>query len=249
MQWKTICFDLDNTLFSHEEAFEKAICYCFEQLQQKWLEKNVIENQLDLSTWFNSFKRYSDIYWKKFETKKVDAKTYRRLRYHDTMKEFALPYTDEEADAFHAHYYDIVDTFSEPYEGLFELMSVLQQSGIIVGIITNGTADTQYRKVEKIGLASFISNDQIFISEELGVAKPSRKIFDIALQKLGETKEKLFIGDSWEHDICGAIDAGWDAIYLNTRDKPSATNHQPLATCQKLTEVLNVLRDDQSMKG
>ncbi|OLO26940.1 hypothetical protein BTR23_21440 [Alkalihalophilus pseudofirmus] len=249
MRWRTICFDLDNTLFSHEEAFEKAICYCLEQQQQRWLETNQLVNKIDISVWFKTFKSYSDIYWKQFETKQIDARTYRRWRYHDTMKQYHLPYSDDEADAFHAHYYEIVSSFSEPFEGLIEIMNELKQRNITVGIITNGTADTQYRKVKKLGLENFICDEHIFVSEELGVAKPNRAIFDLALERLSHSGEKLFIGDSWEHDICGAIEAGWDAIYLNTRGMPATTEHQPLATFEKLTEVLNLLKNDQSMKG
>ncbi|WP_216830009.1 HAD family hydrolase [Alkalihalobacterium elongatum] len=249
MRWRTVCFDLDNTLFSHEDAFEKAICYCFEKLQEQWLQENRIESPIDVAMWFKTFKKYSDLHWNQFETRKITAQTYRRLRYHDTMKEFQMPYSDKEADAFHAQYYDIVDSFSEPFEGLDELMNELKERNVKVGIITNGGVDTQYRKIEKIGLSSFINNDQIFVSDELGVAKPNREIFDLALRKLGVTNEKLFIGDSWEHDVCGAIDAGWDAIYLNTRKQPASTDHEPVATYTKLTQVLNLIKNDQTMKG
>ncbi|MEB1807631.1 MAG: HAD family hydrolase [Bacillaceae bacterium] len=249
MRWRTICFDLDNTLFSHEDAFEKAICFCFETLQEQWLNDKKIESPVDVATWFKTFKKNCDLYWEQFETKKVTAKTYRRLRYHDTMKKFDLPYSDEEADHFHAHYYEIVDSFSKPFDGLVDLMNELTEKNIKVGIITNGPADTQYRKIDKIGLSSLIDREHIFVSEELGVAKPSRDIFDLAITKLGETNGKLFIGDSWEHDICGAIDAGWDAIYLNTRGKPANTGHEPYATCSELAEVLDLIKSDQSMKG
>lgn len=251
MRWKTICFDLDNTLFSHEQAFEKAIRHCYKRQLEHWLEKGLEIKAVNEDVWFDVFKQNSDRYWDQFEHQIVDALTYRRLRYYDTMTAFKLPYSDEEADQFHAFYYDIVYQFSKPFAGLESLFKRLISEDIQVGIITNGTVDTQYKKVRELGLDHYIQKEFIFISEQLGIAKPDKRIFSHALQVLGADKAKpLFVGDSWEHDVAGAIESGWDAIYLNSRSKPPTTDSvKPMAICRTLLEVRNIIFRANNWEG
>jgi putative hydrolase of the HAD superfamily len=61
------------------------------------------------------------------------------------------------------------------------------------------------------------------MSEEIGVNKPDKAIFEHALNLAGAIKsESLMIGDSLEADVYGALNFGMDAIYFNPAglDKP-----------------------------
>lgn len=245
MRWTTICFDLDNTLFSHEEAFEKAICFCFEEiLKRKKVEKTPQMDQL-----FSSFKKYSDLYWDDYEKKKISPQEYRRKRFLETATEFDLPFNEIDADDFHEHYYDVVDEFSEPYSNLHSFMKLLLNSKIKMGIITNGAVHTQYNKIKKLELNQWFSRDSIFVSEQLKISKPAKEIFDLAKQKLNSCGGHLFVGDSWEHDVVGAIEAGWDAIYLNTRKEAPTTPHVPIGICSSLDEVVALICKENQLKG
>ncbi|MCT8139733.1 HAD family hydrolase [Anaerobacillus sp. CMMVII] len=209
MRWKTICFDLDNTLFSHEDAFEKAICFCFDTL----LKAKNLQEGIDTKKLFTVFKKYSDVYWNDYETGVLSQTEYRRKRFLQTAAHFHFPFTYSEADDFHEHYYLVIDDFSEPYPQLSLLMENLAKANIKLGIITNGTADTQYNKINKLALNQWFSDDCILISEEVKVCKPNREIFDLAKKKLQSDGDYLFVGDSWDHDVIGAIEAGWDSIF------------------------------------
>jgi putative hydrolase of the HAD superfamily len=56
--------------------------------------------------------------------------------------------------------------------------------------------------------------DAIVISEEVGVRKPDRRIFDLTLTRLGvEADDAVFVGDHPETDIRGAQEAGMRAIW------------------------------------
>lgn len=245
MRWKTICFDLDNTLFSHEKAFEKAICFCFESiLEQKGLHKGININEL-----FTVFKKYSDLFWSDYEEGILSPQDYRRKRFLNTANHFQLPLTIKEADEFHDHYYCVVDDFSEPYPSLHSLIKNLLEANIKVGIITNGMADTQYNKINKLELNSMLSNDCIFVSEELQIWKPDREIFDMAKAKLHSEGGYLFVGDSWAHDVVGAIDAGWDSIFLNTRNETPSTDHKPVKICRSLEEAATFIYSENNLKG
>ncbi|MDQ0254414.1 putative hydrolase of the HAD superfamily [Evansella vedderi] len=241
MRWKGICFDLDNTLFSHEEAFKSAIEDSFHTyiLSVKGIEKTITFDQF-----FKLFKWNSDRYWNLYEQKKLNGTEYRRKRFNETMKELGLPFSNHIADKFHAHYYEVVDDHSKPYSGLKDLMNFLTNRQVKLGIITNGMIDTQFGKVEKLGASNWIPTGNIIVSEEVGVVKPQREIFRLMEQRIQlPPKELLFIGDSWLHDVAGAIDAGWEAIFLNTRGENRKSKHEPTVELHTLEEVKDFLID------
>ncbi|WP_280768442.1 HAD family hydrolase [Salipaludibacillus daqingensis] len=239
--WKAIMFDLDNTLFSHENAFKKAISECFHIYQQHYVPK---ENQKNERQFFPIFKHYSDYYWGKFESGESTGDEYRRDRFNETMKELELPFSNEIADMFHKQYYQIVDEYSVPFEGVHEFLQTINDFQLKTAVVTNGTKDTQYKKIEKIGVNKWIQPDQIYVSEEVGFAKPNKEIFRLVEkeQKLS-SKDILFIGDSWKHDVVGALNAGWEAIFLNTRQEKRTSEHKPLKEYDNFMEMKNSLTD------
>jgi putative hydrolase of the HAD superfamily len=94
----------------------------------------------------------------------------------------------------------------------------LRSGGLKLGIVTNGYAAMQSRKIDHHGLASMM--DFVLISEEAGVHKPDKAIFDQAL-RLAETTAGhcLFVGDTPSTDIDGARNAGMQAVLMDPRGK------------------------------
>jgi putative hydrolase of the HAD superfamily len=81
-------------------------------------------------------------------------------------------------------------------------------------IVTNNLLEEQQDKLAYCGLAPFV--DVLVASEDVGVAKPARGIFDIALDRAGVLPEDaVMVGDSWANDIAGARGAGLAAIWFN----------------------------------
>lgn len=110
-----------------------------------------------------------------------------------------------------------------------------------LALVTNGPSWTQRPKIEQFDLASYMH--AIIVSEEVGVAKPDPRIFHIALQALAVTPdEALFVGDSPEHDLWGAAQAGMPAIWVNRHGAtlPPDTP-QPIATVEGLHNLLDII--------
>jgi len=85
--------------------------------------------------------------------------------------------------------------------------------------LTNGNAD-----LERIGLAPFFRGS--VTARELGVAKPDPRIFHHACAELGCTPgQVMHIGDDFQLDVAGAINAGLSAVWLR-REGP-APAHEP----------------------
>lgn len=82
-------------------------------------------------------------------------------------------------------------------------------------VVSNGFVEVQYYKIDHSGLKDCF--EHVVLSEEVGIQKPQRGIFDEALRRLGmSADEVLMIGDSYSSDIQGAKGAGIDQLYIAT---------------------------------
>ena len=76
-----------------------------------------------------------------------------------------------------------------------------------VGVLTDGGSARQRAKLRASGLLPFLA--AVVISGEVRAQKPSRKIFDRALEVLGAAPGSvLYVGDDPRRDIAGARAAG-----------------------------------------
>lgn len=84
-------------------------------------------------------------------------------------------------------------------------------------IITNGFKEVQHIKLDYSNLKSFFNH--IIISEEHGFNKPDAQIFNLAEQlSNANSNECVMIGDNYDTDIIGALNANWKAIYLSDKE-------------------------------
>lgn len=90
-----------------------------------------------------------------------------------------------------------------------------QGQGISLMVVSNFDSRL-YGVLEALGLAPFFK--EVWISSEVGAAKPDRLIFEQAVAPYAAS-QVWHIGDSWEDDVLGAQGAGLQAIWLR-RDRP-----------------------------
>lgn len=86
-----------------------------------------------------------------------------------------------------------------------------------IGICSNFShRPTAVRILEKAGLLPHIH--EVVISEEVGVRKPRREIFQEALERLGAVPEQtLHVGDRLGADVRGAAEAGLTPVWITRR--------------------------------
>lgn len=81
-----------------------------------------------------------------------------------------------------------------------------------LGIITNGSGETQRAKIRAAGLDQVFVAERIWVSAEVGVAKPDPGFFLSASRSLGVPPAHcLVVGDSVHDDQAGALAAGMRA--------------------------------------
>ena len=108
-----------------------------------------------------------------------------------------------------------------------------------IGIIANQSLGSKER-LEKFGILKYI--DVIAASAEEGVAKPDKRIFEIALERAQcKPEEAAMVGDRLDNDIIPANEIGMYTIWIkqgNWKDAyPRKEQEQPDMTVDNLSEL------------
>ncbi len=110
-----------------------------------------------------------------------------------------------------------------------------------IGIVTNGLTSVQEAKYKASGLENICKS--FIISEKVGLSKPNKAIFDLALEELQvKPHEALMVGDSLESDFVGAINASLDFCWINPK-KSALPSHlpQPRYEASSLKDLSNFM--------
>lgn len=94
---------------------------------------------------------------------------------------------------------------------------MLQQSGVQVIALTNGSKSSTKALLEKAGFDSLVK--EIISTDDVERAKPHREVYLHAAKKVGIEPGELMLIASHPWDIHGAKSAGLKAAYLD-RGKP-----------------------------
>jgi len=127
----------------------------------------------------------------------------------------------------------------EMYEDAAPVLEALQQRGFIVGVISNSHRSLDAFR-EHFSLANIIS---VSVSgAEHGYMKPHPSIFEKALDRAQvKASEAMMVGDSFKHDIEGALNAGWHAVLLRRSGEVPYALPQNLPVIRTLPDLLPLL--------
>lgn len=112
-----------------------------------------------------------------------------------------------------------------------------------IGIIANQSLGSEER-LKKFGILGYI--DVLIASAEEGVAKPDKRIFEIALERAGcKPKEAAMVGDRLDNDIIPANEVGMYTIWIKQGDwkdaSPREDLEQPDMTVENLRELYEAI--------
>lgn len=193
-----ILFDLDNTLYDYNSAHSVAI----KEVKSK------------ATNYFNIKPKEFDSFFLKAkkEVKKQlqsSAASHNRLLYFQKLFEIKGlgPQVYHSLD-FEQTYWNSFLIEMKLHDGVLELLDEIRLKGIKCGLITDLTANIQFRKLIRLGLEDKF--DVITTSEEIGHDKPHPDCFRLTMNKILNRKDYKdeniwMIGDDLEKDIKGAI--------------------------------------------
>lgn len=109
--------------------------------------------------------------------------------------------------------------FDPAYDDALPLLKRLAAAGHRLAVISNGPpGEHQRAKLRRAGLDRFFG-DLVFISSEVGAAKPDPRIFHHGLQVLGaRPEEALYVGDKALHDAAAAAVVGMQGVWIDRLD-------------------------------
>jgi len=122
------------------------------------------------------------------------------------------------------------------FEDAAETLRILREKSLKIGLISNSDGDIS-PLLTQTGLDQLL--DVVITSAQFNVTKPNAGIFQIALNKLGISKDQaLYVGDQIEIDMAGAENAGIDALLIDRQDYYKNT---PYSRINDMRQVLDYI--------
>ena len=182
-----------------------------------FLEHRIQEHcKTDFATFIEIYEAINHEMWHLYGIKQT---TKEELRYQRFYKAF-LHFGYDNLNLSHTwanNYLTLSPYKNHLIDGAIDILEHLQEN-YELHIITNGFKEVQHIKLDYSNLRPFFKH--IIISEDHGFNKPDIKIFNLA-QSLtkAQNHECVMIGDNFDADILGALNANWKAIYLSQKPK------------------------------
>ncbi|MFZ6776865.1 HAD family hydrolase [Undibacterium sp. Ji83W] len=210
----SLLFDLDNTLVDRDAAFHA------------YMQNFIVRNQAAFSD--------EDMSVVHDEMIALDChgRKDRKLFCHEVLQRFpGLPYTAESLWEDHMSLPDFV----KPDSVLNEMLERLSADYQLM-IISNGSANMQRRKLQRAGLTDYF--EYIFISAEVGYAKPDTRLFSHALNHCRHASI-VMIGDDYVNDMQPAIAMRLKTVFINPENEIAAIRPDyELSSIHDLEEAL-----------
>lgn len=209
---KAILFDMDDTLISFDGVSER--------VWRASIGEAIALHGLDTDAQvlFDALQAHRSWYWsdpERHRQGRMDNRGTQRRIVAQVFSGLGLEAPEAAAalaDAYTIGRQEAVCLFPQTIKTL----DALRAHGVRLGLVTNGTAAEQRRKIARFGLEPYF--ECILIEGELGFGKPDRRVFELALEHLGlPPGEVWMVGDNLNWEIGPAQALGLRAIWVDWR--------------------------------
>jgi len=222
---RIILWDLDNTLLDPRPPERLAIKKCFKDLDLG----ECTDEMLD------AYPAINNKWWTMCEKGEKSKDEILVGRFQEFLSVFGRPV--DKAPEFLADYMDSLGDNIFPIPGALETLRYLRGK-VRQYILTNGVWASQRKKLCNSGVIDIV--DGVFVSEDIGIEKPDKGIYDRVLEDTGciDRSEVMMVGDSLTTDIQGANNAGIPCCWFNPMHKEK---HSDLRIDYEIDEISKVL--------
>lgn len=209
MAYSWLLFDADGTLYDFHAAEASAIAKTFHHL-------GVDPGPEVVAT----YREVNTLVWKQLERGELKPEALGERRFSLVFESLGLDFDPADASARHFVHLSEGSDLLPGAEALLEQL----RSHYRLAIITNGLSAVQRPRFAASSIGQLF--DPVVISDEVGVAKPDPRIFDIVFEGMGgpAKDEVLLIGDSLSSDIRGGSNYGIDTCWFNPEQKQAPTD-------------------------
>lgn len=199
---KTLLLDADGTLLDFERSERAALKETFLQLGFAY----------DDSV-HALYHEKNDACWKALERGEITREELKVRRFRETFAALGV-----EGDPVLATktYEGNLGKYAFPYEGAEEACRRLGKKYSLY-LVTNGLKNVQSARMLRTEIPQYLKG--IYISEEVGYAKPAAEFFDVFFADHPECKrsETMIVGDSLSGDILGGNNANIPTCWVNRK--------------------------------
>lgn len=231
---RNFLFDLDQTLLDFHASEYKALGIV--------LRANGLSFSDEI---YQAFKAYNQALWLELEKGNISRAELFTLRFLDVFKRCGSGASKLDPLKVNADFIRAMSVNGVLMDGALEFVKRIKKeiNDSRIYVITNGATVNAKGRIASTGLDRYI--DGLFVSEDMGVAKPSKAYFDICLQQIGEPKEScIVIGDSLSSDMLGAKNASLRSVwFMPARDIADAMRVYDIDFCaSSFDELYEILK-------
>lgn len=235
--YKTIIFDLDDTLTNDRENVREAFKIVLKYVNEDYTDEKFDRfYKIDKKTWRDRaagkiITPYEDDKYKKAEW----IRAYRFLEYFNNNISY------DEAVNINNIYMNGMKEKVVSREGALDIIKYLYDKKYNLIIATNGPILPLQTKLEKMKIEKYFST--VFSAEEVGFMKPHKEFYKGLLRKSRNLVKTdiLFIGDELEKDIKGGIENNIDTCWYNYNREENLSKYIPKYEINKLEELKMIL--------
>ncbi len=226
MRYDTLLFDIDNTLLDFDANEADSFKHMLADLGEEYSDEL-----------YESYHKLNQGIWKQIERKELTVEEGVNTRFATLMREYGKEVDGREWERVYRQY---LNRGTQLMPDVREVLDELKKSYRLY-IITNGTADTQIRRMKGAGLTDYF--EEMFLSQDIGSGKPSPEFFDHVKSHIPgfDPSKTLVIGDSLTSDIKGGHDAGLDTCWITRDTDAMPEDVMPTYIIHKLTDIFSIL--------
>ncbi len=198
MRYKRILLDADDTIFDFQAGNRVAVAELMAELG------------LSSPTIFDEYQAVNHACWEALERGEM---TQAELHVERFRRFLAMKDRKDDPRAVAERFAELLGRQAIPFPGAEGVVRALSER-LPVTLLTNGITVIQRARLARSSIRRWL--DSVVISQEVGVAKPDPRIFEIALDGLNP-REALMIGDGVRSDVAGANRAGVDVCWYNLK--------------------------------
>lgn len=123
------------------------------------------------------------------------------------------------------------------YDDVMPLLNHLKAQGLPMGVVSNWEPSLP-DFCREMGLAHLFP---VAVSSSVeGIEKPSRRIFEIAAERMGfQLDDGLYVGDDYRSDVAGSRAAGLTPVLLDRNERYAETDCIRVSSLDRVLDVLD----------
>ena len=223
MSYKCVLMDIDDTIFDFMPGNRNAIALLMEELG------------LSSPTVFDEYQAINYACWEALERSEMDQATLHVERFRRFL---AIKKRNDDPEKVARRFSQLLGQQVIPLPHAIETVKVLCERVPVI-LLTNGITVIQKLRLDASPIKDWVAG--VVISQEVGVAKPDPRIFEIALNGI-DPKDALMIGDGTGSDVLGANRAGVDMCWFNPKGKALPDGLHVEYEIRDIRECLEIVR-------